>query len=147
MRGRSALTLSTVYDVPACLHMTECGTTHPPETSQVFGASLDGLVCKAYSLRVKHALKPAAEGRVQQQYSSDTVHLQVIRWLEQYLTSRDVSVVVVTHDRTFMESICTSVLELEAGEVTLHNFGGPGSYDRFRQVRTQLTLRRECSQP
>ena len=85
---------------------------------------------------------------MQQHLSSDTVHLQVIRWLEQYLTSRDVSVVVVTHDRAFMESVCTSVLELEAGEVTLHNFGGPGSYDRFRQVRrTQLTLRRECSQP
>lgn len=54
---------------------------------------------------------------------------------------------VVTHDRAFMESVCTSVLELEAGEVTLHNFGGPGSYDRFRQVRTQLTLRRECCRP
>ena len=60
--------------------------------------------------------------------------MQVITWLEQYLTSQDISVVVVTHDRAFMESVCTSVLELEAGEVTLHNFGGPGSYDRFRQV-------------
>lgn len=59
---------------------------------------------------------------------------QVIRWLEQYLTTQDISVVVVTHDRAFMEAVCTSVLELESGEVTLHNFGGPGSYDRFRQV-------------
>ena len=60
--------------------------------------------------------------------------MQVIRWLEQYLTTQDISVVVVTHDRAFMEAVCTSVLELESGEVTLHNFGGPGSYDRFRQV-------------
>ncbi|CAL5223735.1 g6295 [Coccomyxa viridis] len=62
---------------------------------------------------------------------------QVIRWLEQYLTTQDISVVVVTHDRAFMESVCTSVLELEAGETTLHNFGGPGSYDRFRQLREE----------
>ncbi len=70
---------------------------------------------------------------------SDHDDLQVIRWLEQYLTTQDISVVVVTHDRAFMESVCTSVLELEAGEVTLHNFGGPGSYDRFRQVRATCT--------
>lgn len=63
--------------------------------------------------------------------------VQVIKWLEQYLTSKDVSVVVVTHDRAFMEAVCTSVLELEAGEVNIHNFGGPGSYDRFRQVCAQ----------
>ena len=65
--------------------------------------------------------------------------LQVISWLEQYLTTQDISVVVVTHDRAFMETVCTSVMELEAGEVTLHNFGGPGSYDRFRQVCTALS--------
>ena len=61
--------------------------------------------------------------------------MQVIRWLEEYLTSKDVSAVVVTHDRAFMESVCTSVLELEHGEVHIHNFGGPGSYERFREVR------------
>ena len=60
--------------------------------------------------------------------------MQVIRWLEEYLTSKDVSAVVVTHDRAFMESVCTSVLELEHGEVHTHNFGGPGSYERFREV-------------
>ena len=62
--------------------------------------------------------------------------MQVIRWLEEYLTSKDVSAVVVTHDRAFMESVCTSVLELEHGEVHIHNFGGPGSYERFREVHS-----------
>ena len=80
-------------------------------------------------------LFPLAAG-LQSCPAEGALELQVIRWLEQYLTSQDISVVVVTHDRAFMETVCTSVLELEAGEVTLHNFGGAGSYDRFRQVST-----------
>ena len=70
--------------------------------------------------------------------------MQVIRWLEDYLTSKDVSAVVVTHDRAFMESVCTSVLELEHGEVHLHDFGGPGSYERFREVRSQHPFSSDC---
>jgi hypothetical protein len=61
--------------------------------------------------------------------------LQAIRWMEGRFTAPDTSLVVVTHDRAFMEAVCTSVLELDAGEAHLHAFGGPGSYDRFREAR------------
>jgi len=59
---------------------------------------------------------------------------QAINWMEEHFCGRDMSLVVVTHDRAFMEAVCTSVLEMEAGEVHLHSFGGPGSYARFREV-------------
>lgn len=60
--------------------------------------------------------------------------LQAIDWMEEHFCGRDMSLVVVTHDRAFMEAVCTSVLEMEAGEVHLHSFGGPGSYARFQEV-------------
>lgn len=59
---------------------------------------------------------------------------QAIKWMEDNFCTRGLSLVVVTHDRAFMEAVCTSVLEMEAGEVHMHSFGGPGSYARFREV-------------
>ncbi len=58
--------------------------------------------------------------------------------MEESFCARGMSLVVVTHDRAFMESVCTSVLEMEAGEVHLHSFGGSGSYARFREVAARL---------
>ncbi|EIE27633.1 P-loop containing nucleoside triphosphate hydrolase protein, partial [Coccomyxa subellipsoidea C-169] len=60
-----------------------------------------------------------------------------IKWMEESFCARGMSLVVVTHDRAFMESVCTSVLEMEAGEVHLHSFGGSGSYARFRELREE----------
>lgn len=65
---------------------------------------------------------------------------QAIRFMEEQFSTRDTSLVVVTHDRAFMEAVCTSVLELENGEAHFHSFGGPGSYERFRQVLNQCSL-------
>lgn len=56
--------------------------------------------------------------------------------MERRFTGQDQSLVVVSHDRAFMESVCTSVLELDAGEVFAHSFGGAGSYARFREARS-----------
>lgn len=70
--------------------------------------------------------------------------LQAIRWMEENFCARGMSVVVVTHDRAFMETVCTSVLEMEAGEVVLHSFGGPGSYARFREVGPSQAPRPMC---
>ena len=54
--------------------------------------------------------------------------------MEARLTSSNTTLILVTHDRAFMESVCTGILELDQGTAHLHSFGGPGSYDRFRQV-------------
>ena len=47
-----------------------------------------------------------------------TNHLDVdsIEWLEEYLDDLDATVVFVSHDRWFLESVATSVLELERGK-------------------------------
>src|SRR5262249_4302680 len=46
-----------------------------------------------------------------------TNHLDIesLEWLEQTLTSLDAAIVMVAHDRWFLEAVGTAVLELEAG--------------------------------
>src|SRR3712207_8683039 len=46
-----------------------------------------------------------------------TNHLDIesLEWLESYLQNVDAAVVLVAHDRWFLEAVGTSVLELEAG--------------------------------
>jgi ATP-binding cassette, subfamily F, member 3 len=54
-----------------------------------------------------------------------TNHLDVasLEWLEQELRSLDAGIVIVAHDRWFLEAVATAVLELEAGRSTY--FSGP----------------------
>jgi ATP-binding cassette, subfamily F, member 3 len=54
-----------------------------------------------------------------------TNHLDVasLEWLEQELNSLDAGIVIVAHDRWFLEAVATAVLELEAGRSTY--FAGP----------------------
>jgi ATP-binding cassette, subfamily F, member 3 len=54
-----------------------------------------------------------------------TNHLDVesLEWLERELQSLDAGIIVVAHDRWFLEAVSTAVLELEAGRSTY--FAGP----------------------
>ena len=64
-----------------------------------------------------------------------TNHLDVdsIEWLEEYLDDLDATVVFVSHDRWFLESVATSVLELERGKGRLTK----GSYSHWRREKAE----------
>src|SRR5438270_10888557 len=64
-----------------------------------------------------------------------TNHLDVdsIEWLEEYLHGLDASVIFVSHDRWFLESVATSVLELDRGKGRLTK----GSYSHWRRERAE----------
>lgn len=57
-----------------------------------------------------------------------TNHLDIdmIEWLEGYLTGRDVTLLLVTHDRYFLDAICDRIVELEDGK--LYNYEGNFGY-------------------
>jgi ATP-binding cassette subfamily F protein uup len=57
-----------------------------------------------------------------------TNHLDVemIEWLENYLVSRDLTLLLVTHDRYFLDSVCTEIVEIDAGK--LHHYRGNFQY-------------------
>jgi len=60
--------------------------------------------------------------------------LEAIDWLEDHLSSLDASVVLVSHDRWFLESVGTAVLEIEAGR----GRSMPGKYSEWRHQRALL---------
>src|SRR6059058_2201157 len=71
-----------------------------------------------------------------------TNHLDIVslEWLENRLTTLDAAVVLVAHDRWFLESVGTAVLELEAGRSRFF----PGSWHAWRkeQAARELALGR-----
>jgi ATP-binding cassette subfamily F protein uup len=57
-----------------------------------------------------------------------TNHLDVemIEWLENYLVSKDLTLLLVTHDRYFLDSVCTQIIEIENGK--LYHYKGNFQY-------------------
>jgi ATP-binding cassette subfamily F protein 3 len=64
-----------------------------------------------------------------------TNHLDVqsIEWLERELASLDAAVVLVAHDRWFLEAVTSATLELESGRATYF----PGAWHVWRQEKAQ----------
>jgi ATP-binding cassette subfamily F protein 3 len=71
-----------------------------------------------------------------------TNHLDIesLEWLEQHLVSLDAAVVLVAHDRWFLEAVGTSVLELEGGRGRF--FAGPWHAWRRERAARELALGR-----
>jgi ATPase subunit of ABC transporter with duplicated ATPase domains len=64
-----------------------------------------------------------------------TNHLDIntIRWLENILTQRNSLMIIISHDRHFLNSVCTHMADLDYGELRLF----PGNYDEYMTVATQ----------
>ena len=71
-----------------------------------------------------------------------TNHLDIasLEWLEQHLVSLDAAIVLVAHDRWFLEAVGTSVLELEAGRGRF--FAGAWHAWRHEKAARELALGR-----
>ena len=71
-----------------------------------------------------------------------TNHLDIpsLEWLEQHLVSLDAAVILVAHDRWFLEAVGTSVLELEAGRGKY--FPGPWHAWRKEKAARDIALGR-----
>lgn len=68
-----------------------------------------------------------------------TNHLDIntIGWLEQILIARDSTIIIISHDRHFLNSVCTHMADLDYGE--LRQF--PGNYDEYMTAATQARER------
>src|ERR1039458_2303268 len=67
-----------------------------------------------------------------------TNHLDIasLEWLEQHLVSLDAAIVLVAHDRWFLEAVGTAVLELEAGRGRFF----PGTWHAWRREKAAREL-------
>ncbi|HRR76764.1 MAG TPA: ABC-F type ribosomal protection protein [Ruminococcus sp.] len=70
-----------------------------------------------------------------------TNHLdfKTIMWLEDYLRSYRGAVLIVSHDRYFLDRLCTSICEIERGTLTRYR----GNYSAFIRQREENDARRE----
>ncbi|MDD4216610.1 MAG: ABC-F family ATP-binding cassette domain-containing protein [Bacteroidales bacterium] len=59
--------------------------------------------------------------------------LSMIEWLEEYLSTSDITLFMVTHDRYFLDRVCTVILELDQGKI----FTYQGNYSYFIEKRTE----------
>lgn len=65
-----------------------------------------------------------------------TNHLDInsIAWLEGYLVNYDGSVIIVAHDRYFLDKVVTKIIEVERGEVNTYT----GNYTAYAQKKQML---------
>ncbi|WP_299258308.1 ABC-F family ATPase [uncultured Kushneria sp.] len=68
-----------------------------------------------------------------------TNHLDIntIRWLEDILKARRATMIIISHDRHFLNSVCTHMADLDYGELRLF----PGNYDEYMIAATQARER------
>ena len=71
-----------------------------------------------------------------------TNHLDIlsIRWLEKFLTKHRGCVLVVSHDRRFLNTICTHTIDVDYERVTLYK----GNYDKFEEAKAEHRSRLEA---
>ena len=64
-----------------------------------------------------------------------TNHLDIsmIEWLEKYLQQQNITLLMVTHDRYFLERVCNHIFELEGGMLYHHK----GNYSYFLEKRDE----------
>ena len=68
---------------------------------------------------------------------TNNLDINTIRWLENTLKSRECTMIVISHDRRFLNSVCTHMADLDYGEIRLY----PGNYDDFMLASTQARER------
>ncbi len=53
--------------------------------------------------------------------------MDMIEWLEEYLSKQNITLLMITHDRYFLENICNEILELDNGILYKHK----GNYSKY----------------
>ncbi len=72
---------------------------------------------------------------------TNDLDLDTVQWLEQYLSEFEHTVLVVSHDRHFLDSVCTHTVDIDFGKVTMF----AGNYS-FWYESSQLALRQAQNQ-
>lgn len=64
---------------------------------------------------------------------TNNLDINTIRWLESVLNERKSTMVIISHDRHFLNAVCTHIADIDYGELRLY----PGNYDNFMTASTQ----------
>jgi ATPase subunit of ABC transporter with duplicated ATPase domains len=68
---------------------------------------------------------------------TNNLDINAIRWLEGVLNERNSTMVIISHDRHFLNSVCTHMADLDYGELRLYT----GNYDQYMTASTLVRER------
>ena len=68
---------------------------------------------------------------------TNNLDINAIRWLEGVLNERNCTMIIISHDRHFLNSVCSHMADLDYGELRVY----PGSYDQYMTAATQARER------
>lgn len=71
---------------------------------------------------------------------TNNLDINAIRWLEGVLRQRDCTMIIISHDRHFLNSVCTHMADLDYGRLTVF----PGSYDEYMTAAEQARERMQA---
>lgn len=72
---------------------------------------------------------------------TNNLDINSIRWLEGVLNDYDATMVIISHDRHFLNQVCTHIADLDYQKLTVY----PGNYDDFMLASTQARARVEAA--
>jgi ATPase subunit of ABC transporter with duplicated ATPase domains len=61
---------------------------------------------------------------------TNNLDINSIRWLEDVLNKRSSTMVIISHDRHFLSSVCTHMADVDYGAITVY----PGNYDDYMEA-------------
>ncbi|PLA74095.1 ABC-F family ATPase [Hydrogenovibrio sp. SC-1] len=64
---------------------------------------------------------------------TNNLDINTIRWLEGVLNERKSTMMIISHDRHFLNAVCTHMADLDYGELRVY----PGNYDEYMFASTQ----------
>ncbi len=64
---------------------------------------------------------------------TNNLDINTIRWLEGVLNQRNSTIIIISHDRHFLNAVCTHMADLDYGELRIY----PGNYDDYMLASTQ----------
>ncbi len=68
---------------------------------------------------------------------TNNLDINTIRWLENVINERESTVIIISHDRHFLNQVCTHMADLDYGKITVY----PGNYDDFMEASSQARTR------
>ncbi|MBF1803694.1 ABC-F family ATPase [Alloalcanivorax profundimaris] len=71
---------------------------------------------------------------------TNNLDINTIRWLEDVLNQRQCTMIIISHDRHFLNSVCTHMADLDYGELRVY----PGNYDEYMTAATQALERKRA---
>jgi ATPase subunit of ABC transporter with duplicated ATPase domains len=72
---------------------------------------------------------------------TNNLDIATIRWLENAINERNSTMVIISHDRHFLNQVCTHMADLDYGKISVY----PGNYDDFMEASTQARERQQSA--